>query len=721
MSSDLSNYPIPLSFLAVPMPYLTEKKQNIQHILVFNLTYGERVFYLNEPQYLIGRYPKNSIVINAEGISREHATLIKQTPNDHHFSYLIIDGTIERGKSRNGIRVNGNKINQCELRHGDVIYFTKEITAHYYIIDQKSQEFIENLTPNVFSTATSCDYKNISTETQIIEHPIKKPTLSEITNLASVVELSPIPIIEINNQGVITYLNPSANLKFPDLEKAQVRHPLLKGLIEKANYNNGSLVIREVDIKDQSFEQHIHYLTKEKLIRSYIFDITQRKQAEMQLKYHAFHDSLTGLANRAFFDQHISLTIKNCERYNKLLAILFIDIDNFKNINDTLGHGIGDRILNCFAQRLTSQVRKSDLVCRWGGDEFVVILSEIQDPDQSAKFAKRLLKTFEHPLTIERNQIYLKCSIGIACYPEDGKNAEILLKNADAALSRTKESGRNHYQFYNPEMSLEIAENFALETQLHQAIKNEELILHYQPQINIKTGQVYGLEALVRWKSPNLGLVGPNKFIPIAEKTGLILPVGEWVLKTACQQNKKWQQMGLPPVRVAVNLSAQQLQQPDLIKTVEKILDLVGLEPQWLELEVTESILMKNTTLASQTLHELRNMGVYISMDDFGTGYSSLGYLKKFPFDTLKIDQSFVRELNQNPEDISIISAIMTLSRGFNMRVIAEGVENQEQLNLLQQLDCEEMQGYFFSHPLTQEEVLNYLLSFNQQKYLIFP
>ncbi|ACB52136.1 hypothetical protein cce_2788 [Crocosphaera subtropica ATCC 51142] len=703
------------------MLYLTEKKQNIQHILVFNLTHGERVFYLDGPQYSIGRYPQNSIVINAEGISRQHATLIQQPKNNDYFSYIIIDGTIEGAKSRNGIGVNGHKIKEWELKHGDIIYFTKDVTAHYYIIDQNSQEFIDNLTPNIYLSAKSLEIGNFSKDTQIIPRTKNKTTLSKIRNLASVVELSPIPIIEINNEGIITYVNPSANLKFPDLEKAQLQHPLLQGLIEKKNYKNGSLVIREVGIQEQTFEQHIHYLAEEQLIRSYIFDITQRKKAETELKYHAFHDGLTGLPNRTFFDQHISLMIKNCERYNKSFAVLFIDIDSFKNINDTLGHTIGDCLLKCFAQRLTSQVRNSDLVCRWGGDEFVVLFSEIENPDAVAKFSERLLNTFEHPLNIEGHQIYLKCSVGIALYPEDGKDTEMLLKNADSALYRTKESGRNHYQFYDPEMSLEIAENFALETQLHEAIKNEELILHYQPQINIRTGQVYGVEALVRWNNSKLGLVKPNKFIPLAEKTGLILPMGEWVLKTACQQNKKWQKMGLPPVRVAVNLSAQQLQQPNLIETVENTLESVGLDPRWLELEVTESILMKNTTLASKTLHKLRDMGVYISMDDFGTGYSSLGYLKKFPFDTLKIDQSFVKELNQSPEDISIISAIMTLSRGFNMRVIAEGVENQNQLNLLQQLDCEEMQGYFFSHPLSPEEILKYLLSFNHKKYLSFP
>ncbi|MDJ0729086.1 MAG: EAL domain-containing protein [Crocosphaera sp.] len=702
------------------MLYLTEKKQNIQHILAFNLTSGERVFYLDEPQYSIGRYPKNSIVINAEGISRQHGTLIKKNKNNDHFSYVLIDGNIEGYKSKNGIVVNGERIDKSELKHGDIIHFTKEVTAHYYILDQENQGFIQKLTPNRFFKATSSHLSNLSKETQLVQRTKKKSTLLEIKNLASVVELSPIPIVEINSEGTITYLNPSANFKFPDLEKAQLQHPLLQGLIEKQNYNNGSLVIREVDIQEQSFEQHIHYLAKEKLIRSYIFDITQRKKAENELKYRAFHDALTGLPNRTFFDQHISLMIKNSERHNQLFAILFVDIDSFKNINDTLGHSIGDRILKCFAQRLTSQVRNSDIVCRWGGDEFVVLLSELENPDQAAKFSQRLLQTFEHPLNVEGHQIYLKCSVGIAIYPEDGQESEILLKHADAALYRTKESGRNHFQFYNPKMSLEIAENFALENQLHQAIKNGELILHYQPQINIKTGKVYGLEALIRWKNPKLGLIRPDKFIPLAEKTGLILPMGEWILKTACQQNKKWQKMGLPPVRVAVNLSAQQLQQPNLIETVENTLESVGLEPKWLELEVTESILMENVTLASQTLHELRHMGVYISMDDFGTGYSSLGYLKKFPFDTLKIDQSFVRELNQSPEDLSIISAIMTLSRGFNMRVIAEGVENQEQLNLLQQLDCEEMQGYFFSHPLSPEEIFNYLITFNQQKQLIF-
>ncbi len=702
------------------MPYSTEKSQNIQHILAFNISNSERIFHLDQPQYSIGRYPQNSIVINAEGVSRQHATLIRKDQANNKFSYIIIDGNLDGNKSRNGILVNGSQKSKYELKHGDVIKFTKDVKAHYYIIDKDSENFIHNLSPNNFLPVISSQAKNFATETQIIDRPQGKVTLCKDTNLASVVELSPIPIIEMNNQGTITYLNPSANLKFPDLQQAQLRHPLLGGLIEHKNHDNGSLVIREISFDNQTFEQHIHYLAKEQLIRSYIFDITQRKKAEIELKHQAFHDALTGLPNRTFFDEHILLAIANSQRSNKFFAILFIDIDNFKGINDTLGHGIGDRVLECFAKRLTSQIRKSDVVCRWGGDEFVVLLSEIKDPDEAAKFSQRLLSTFQHPLNIEGHQIYLKSSIGIAIYPDDGQEAETLLKNADSALYRTKEWGRNHYQFYNPQMSYEISENFALENQLHQAIKNEELILHYQPQINIKTGKIYGLEALIRWNNPKLGLVRPDKFIPLAEKTGLILPIGEWVLKTACQQNKKWQTMGLPPMRIAVNLSAQQLQQPHLVETVENTLQSIGLDPQWLELEVTESMLMKNTTLARKTLDELRDMGVSISMDDFGTGYSSLGYLKQFPFHSLKIDQTFVRELNENPQDLSIISAIMTLSHGFNMRVIAEGVENQKQLNLLQQLECEEMQGYFFSHPLNTEQIFNYLLSFNQQQNSTF-
>ncbi|MEL4897824.1 EAL domain-containing protein [Crocosphaera sp. Alani8] len=697
------------------MLYLTEKEQNIQHILTFNVTSGERVFYLDKPQYSIGRDPNNSLFVNAKGISRQHVTLIKKYTDNSHFSYIIIDGSLEGHKSKNGVLVNGEKIDQYELKHGDIIYFTRYVKAHYYIVEQTNREFASKSSPDLLSNSTVSYLSSLSKETQISQSAKQASTLVEIKNLASVVELSPIPIVEINYQGSITYFNPSANLKFPDLQKKQLKHPLLQGLINQKDYNNGSLVIREFDLVDQSFEQHIHYLAKEQLIRSYVFDITQRKKAENELKYRAFHDGLTGLPNRVFFDQHISLISKKSERHQKLFAILFFDIDSFKSINDTLGHNIGDKILQYFAQRLTSQIRKSDFVCRWGGDEFVVLLSEIENPEQAGKFSQRLLQTFEHPLQIEEHEIYLKCSIGISIYPHDGTEVEVLLKNADVALYRTKESGRNNYQFYNPEMGLEIRQNFTLENQLNQAIKNEELILYYQPQINTKTGRIYGLEALIRWKNPELGFIKPNKFIPIAEKTGLIVPIGEWVLETACQQNKKWQQMGLTPVKISVNLSTQQLQQPNLIEIVKNTLERVGLEPQWLELEVTESMLMKNISLANKTLQKLRGMGVYISMDDFGTGYSCINHLPKFPFTTLKVAQDCVQNLTENPETSAIVSATVALGNSLDLRVIAEGVENQKQLDILQKLDCLEIQGYLLSHPLNSDQATEFLTVYQEQ------
>lgn len=699
------------------MPHLSQSVSTIQHILAFNCCNNQRIFYLDQVQYSIGRHPHNDIVINANGISRQHATLVQATKTAEIVSFVLIDGDLQGNKSRNGILINGERKDKYELKHGDIIQFSETVKAHYYIVNKNSEYFLNHLFPNIVAQSTGSDNQNTIEDTQlIIKNNQDKQYSSTLSNLASVVELSPIPIIEINGIGQITYLNSAASLTFPDLQQAKLNHPLLQGLIEQNNHHNGNLLIREVNLKTQSFEQHIHYLSTEKLIRSYIFDITKRKAAEENLKYQAFHDTLTKLPNRIFFNQQLALALKTAKRYNKLLAVLFLDLDGFKNINDTLGHGIGDRVLECFAQRLSSQIRESDLVCRWGGDEFTVLLSDIKHPDEAAKFARRLLKSFIDPLTIGKHQLYLKSSIGIAIYPQDGEQAETLIKHADIALYRAKEWGRNHYQFYSSQMSCEVTENFRLENQLHRAIKNQEFVLHYQPRINIRTGKIYGVEALIRWQNRDLGLVKPDKFITCAEKTGLILPIGEWVLHTACQQNKYWQKIGLPPIRVAVNLSPQQFQQPNLVEMVEKTLKLTGLEPKWLELEVTESTLIHNVTSACQTLKQLQEMGIYISMDDFGTGYSSLSYLKKFPFHTLKIDQSFIKELQNNSQDLAIISAVITLSRGLNMSVVAEGVETQAQLDLLKKLQCEEMQGYFFSHPLSSQDILQYLISFYQKQ-----
>jgi diguanylate cyclase (GGDEF)-like protein len=388
---------------------------------------------------------------------------------------------------------------------------------------------------------------------------------------------------------------------------------------------------------------------------------------------------------------------------------MFLDLDGFKNVNDTLGHSVGDELLRAFAHRIQQSLRKSDMLARWGGDEFVVLIPRIENIEEARILAQRMIDSLKQPFEICGYLLYVRSSIGIAIYPKDGADGETLVKNADGALYRSKSLGKNHYQFYTSTISSETSEKFKIENLLHQALEKEQFLLHYQPQINIKTGAICGMEALIRWNHPKLGLIFPGKFISVAEETGLIVPIGEWVLKTACQQNQLWQQAGLPPIRMAVNLSAQQFQQPSFIKVIKQILRDTKLDPQLLELEITETTIMQNLEFARQMIDHLRQMGIHISMDDFGTGYSSLGYLKQIPFHSIKIDQSFVRELKDDPEDLAIISAVLAIGKGFNLRVIAEGVETQQQVDLLIKLDCQEMQGYRFSRPLPVDEATKFL------------
>ncbi len=422
------------------------------------------------------------------------------------------------------------------------------------------------------------------------------------------------------------------------------------------------------------------------------------------LEHQAFYDLLTDLPNRKFFEEQLATAIANARRYQKMMAIIFIDLDRFKTVNDTLGHTIGDQLLQVFAQKLNSCLREGDSLARWGGDEFTLLLPQIHGAEDAAKISQRIIDALQHPFAIENHELHVQTSIGIALYPQDGEDVETLLSKADAALYRAKQKGRNQYQFYLPTMN--TGELLRLENLLHRALKRKEFLLYYQPLINIKTGRLCGLEALVRWHHPELGIVSPQTFISLAEETGLILPLGEWVLETACAQNKAWQLAGLPWLKVAVNLSPRQFQQKNLVAIVEKILDETGLDCRWLELEITESSIMQNMSFARKALQDLYEMGVHISMDDFGTGYSSLGYLKKLPFHTLKIDKSFVEELKHNPQDVAIISAVIALGRGLDLQVVAEGIETQMQVDILRNLGCELMQGYFFSRPLTAQDAV---------------
>ena len=434
--------------------------------------------------------------------------------------------------------------------------------------------------------------------------------------------------------------------------------------------------------------------------------VMQKRVADM-FRHQASHDRLTGLPNRMLFDERLSLALASTHRHGEMLAVVFLDLDGFKTINDTLGHAVGDQLLKNVAQRLRSCLRQGDTLARWGGDEFTLLLSPISSTDDAGKIATEILDTLNLPLQLDSRELHIKASLGIALAPYDGEDADTLLKNADAAMYRAKQQGRNNYQLYTPAIGTKAQERLVLENNLYRALERHEFQLYYQPQIDLHTGEIVGMEALIRWQNPELGFISPSQFIPLAEETGLISLIGEWVLWEACTQNRAWQSLGLPPVRMAVNLSARQFQQKNLVKAIAQVLEATKLEPRYLELEITESIAMQDMPLTISVLRTLRSMGIQIAIDDFGTGYSSLSSLKHFPLDKLKIDQSFVRELVTDSYDAAIITALVALGRGLKLEVVAEGVETQKQLAFLRSVHCDGVQGYFLSHPLPAQEATN--------------
>jgi len=446
-------------------------------------------------------------------------------------------------------------------------------------------------------------------------------------------------------------------------------------------------------------------------VRGTVMDVTERKQAERSLsesasrmKFLANYDPLTTLPNRSMFHQGLQRALVRAQRYNRTLALLFIDLDRFKNINDTLGHDAGDEVLRTVAARLQGALREADMVARLGGDEFVVLVEEVSDARLVAAVAQKLIKSVAEPFLLGAREYRVTASIGISTYPADGADGATLLKNADIAMYRAKEQGKNNSQYYAASMNTHSLERLALETSLRGALERDELVLHFQPKIEIGNGQLTGMEALVRWSRPGAGMVPPADFIPIAEETGLIVAIGEWVLKHACKHNYEWGRGDAPPLRVAVNLSARQFAQANLVSDVARILDVTGLEPLWLELEITESMVMHNPEQAIRTLHQLKSLGISIALDDFGTGYSSLGYLKRFPLDFLKIDRSFIRDIPEDNDDATITRTIISMAHNLRLKVIAEGVETEAQYNFLREHGCDEIQGYIFSRPLPAAE-----------------
>ena len=438
----------------------------------------------------------------------------------------------------------------------------------------------------------------------------------------------------------------------------------------------------------------------------------QIQMSKTHLDHLAHHDGLTDLPNRMLLHDRLGQAIESARRRGRKLALLFMDVDRFKNINDSLGHVIGDQLLQSVAKRLIECVRHSDSVCRQGGDEFIILLAEIEHAEDAALSAQKVLTALAIPHRIDQHDLYISVSIGICIYPDDGSDATSLIKGADMAMYRTKENGGNDYTFFEQNMNTQAVKKLSTETDLQLALQRQEFVLYYQPKINLQSGEIVGVEALIRWRHPQHGLILPGQFIQIAEDCGLIVPIGAWVLREACKQAKAWQDSGFPPLPVAVNISAAQFRRKDFLESLAGILKDTGLAARYLELELTESVLMQDANVTVSMLEALKAMGAQLAIDDFGTGFSSLSYLKRFPIDTLKIDQSFMHDITKamdNLDDAALVTAVIGLGKSLNLCVIAEGVETHEQLVFLQNQGCSEGQGFYFSQPVSEKKMTTLL------------
>ncbi|MBR8827217.1 MAG: EAL domain-containing protein [Gomphosphaeria aponina SAG 52.96 = DSM 107014] len=824
----------------------------VRHILMLESPTFRKTLILEDNTYTIGRVASNSIPISSKTISRNHATLLKviypQKKNQDFF--WIVDGDLKGNRSTNGLFVNGKRCFCHQLKSGDIISLGgKEVRAKYetlYYQGEKNSEAEDLLLgeddEEVEAIGESGSQKSLEEEefnTTIfaVDEDINKVTEDFFFRLREQPGLLPSPIIEINELGEITYLNSAASQKFKNLEAVKLEHPLLEGLLTEVKKFEGKLFVREVKVGQELFTQYAHYISENQLIRSYIFDFTQRKQIETELRetearyravvtqisegivlvdprekkildgnaaycnllgyteaeiqeltleqvvaiekeilaqdierilteklefvresvyrckdgslveveesyslisyegrevlcltvknitnkkrsqellrYQAGYDILTGLANRKLFNEHLASTIAYARKKKKQLAVMFLDLDRFQNINNTLGHEVADKLLQTFAKKLRSCLRLGDTAAHWSGDEFTLIIPQISDTETVANLASKIITQVSQPVKLSHHQIHLSVTIGIALYPQDGDDDTNLLIAADTALFKAKEQGGNCYEFYNPTMTVEIEELFELENYLHQAVTQKEFELKYQPRVNVNTGKIICLEAILCWKNAVLGEVDPEKFLPLAEKIGLILPITEWMLYQACNQNQLWQKAGLPSVKVGVKILASLLQKENLVSIIKRVLAESLLPPNFLALEITQKKMVQNLESFQKSLRELLTLGVPLTLNDFGTGYATFAYLQQFPFQQLKIAREFVADIEADPCSKAVIAAAIALGNNLNLKVVAQGVDSQQQMEILKNLKCEQMQGSFFSHPLTVEEVTNLLSEYN--------
>jgi diguanylate cyclase (GGDEF)-like protein/PAS domain S-box-containing protein len=547
----------------------------------------------------------------------------------------------------------------------------------------------------------------------------------------TLVEATHDAVIAIDQRGLVTLFNPAAETLFgwsseemiggsldvlmPEGYRKQHRQDVAGffSVGEPSEAIGRSLELLAIHRSGREFPVElalsVGYCGRERFVMSLMRDISGQRQVEREIKQLAYYDSLTGLPNRALFEERFRRVLNTADRLGHMAALLFIGVDNLKTINDTRGHACGDRLLKLVGQRLVKIVPEGSTVVRWEGDKFIVLLPGLDSAEAADAVAKDILQAFVEPCEVDDRRYFVTASVGGAIYPQHGTDGDKLLKHADMAMYAAKEQGRNTYCSFTEEMNRRVLERSELEYNLRQALAREEFFLVFQPQVDQMTGKVLGAEVLLRWQHSENGLISPGQFIPLAEESGLILPIGHWVLQTACAQNKAWQLAGYPPMPIAVNLSARQFQQPDFFDQVAQVLKDTGLAPCYLELELTESLLMADAQAAAETLRALRNLGVGIAIDDFGTGYSSLSYLKRFPIDRIKIAQEFVLDINRDPEDAAIVETIIAMAHGLGLDIVVEGVETESQLQFLRARKCRVMQGYYFGRPMPAEGFVEFL------------
>jgi diguanylate cyclase (GGDEF)-like protein len=867
------------------------EREKIRHLLVVQDPKGQRTLPLLEATYSLGRDLRNAIVLYSRSVSRQHAILLRVTiPNTDQYGFRIIDGNFQGKRSTNGLFINGNKCLNHNLQNGDVITFDNNTSAQYYVITNLSEQiFSESCETGDLSDFLSGKVSEASPfSTAIIDDSnFEAASDTALARLASFPELIPNAIIEMDLEGRVTYLNPAATAKFPNLRHIGQDHPILTQLLKAVENQPQTSFVREVTVGDEIFEQSVHYLPESDLIRTFIIrEITEQKQAEAELKqrdrllqavaeaanyllaemnyeiaiekalaalgeatnvervylfqnhahpvtgeksvsmrfewmksdqesshhhwqnqsyqnpglerwysklsqgetisgftqvfpqeeqellmgdnitslllvplrletdfwgclgliecksercwskheesslitmaasisgarqrqqveakirHQAMHDLLTGLPNRLLFNDILNKAIEKIIQPEESIAVMFLDLDRFKVINDTLGHTVGDNLLKIVAQRLTDAIRPEDVVARWGGDEFTIFLPQVTQIQPIIEIAENILQALESAFHINGHELYISSSIGIALLDTDSPDAETLIQHADAALYYAKDEGRNNYQFYRESLSKKNPELLKLEKSLRHALEREEFILYYQPRVHIATGKITAMEALLRWNHPEMGIVSPSVFIPLAEESGLIISIGEWVLRQACHQNKAWQDAGYEAITIAVNLSPKQFCQANLVAILTDILTETQLKPEFLELEITETTAIADINFTTTALRNLAHMGFLLAIDDFGTGYSSLSRLQVLPFHNLKIDRSFIKELTTDQKVAHIIQAIVTLGQSLGLRLIAEGVEQPAELEFLRSIKCDEVQGYLLYRPLSVDQATEVL------------